>query len=86
MSGTVIKFHYVHVLSKKGQFHLKCNIYSITSKLTIDLTLNYVKKFEFQNGSTRKLTYNKVYRLFGVGSLSHHKVDLSMFVTKFNFE
>ena len=49
MSGTVIKFH------------LKCNIYSITSKLTIDLTLNYVKIFEFQNGSTRKLTYNKVY-------------------------
>ena len=40
----------------------------ITSKLTIDITLNYVKKFEFQNGSTRKLTYNKVYRLFGLGS------------------
>ena len=37
------------------QFHLKCNIYSITSKLTIDLILNYVKMFEFQNGSTRKL-------------------------------
>ena len=61
MSGTVIKFHYAHVLSK-------CNIYSITLKLTIDLTLNYVKKFEFQNGSTRNLTYNKVYRLFGLGS------------------
>ena len=54
--------------SSLSQFHLKCNIYSITSKLTIDLTLNYVKKFEFQNGSTRKLTYNKVYRLFGLGS------------------
>ena len=68
------------------QFHLKCNIYSITSKLTIDLTLNYVKIFEFQNGSPRKLTYNKVYRLFGLGSYSYHKVDLSMFVIKFNFE
>ena len=41
------------------QFHLKCNIYSITSKLTIDLTLNYVKIFKFQNGSTRKLTYKQ---------------------------
>ena len=42
-----------------SQFHLKCNIYSITSKLTTDLTLNYVKTFEFQNGSTRKLTYKQ---------------------------
>ena len=42
-----------------SQFHLKCNIYGITSKLTIDLTLNYVKTFEFQNGSTRKLTYKQ---------------------------
>ena len=62
MSGTVIKFkfHYVHVLSKTVSS--QCIIYSITSKLTIDLTLNYVKILEFQNGSTRKLTYNKVYR------------------------
>ena len=72
--------------SRLSQFHLKCNINSITSKLTIDLTLNYVKIFEFQNGSPRKLTYNKVYRLFGLGSYSYHKVDLSMFVIKFNFE
>ena len=39
--------------------HLKCNIYSITSKLTIDLTLNYVKIFKFQNGSTKKLFYKQ---------------------------
>ena len=39
--------------------HLKCNIYSIISKLTIDLTLNYVKIFKFQNGSTKKLFYKQ---------------------------
>ena len=39
--------------SSLSQFHLKSNIYSITSKLTIDLTLNYVKMFEFQNESTK---------------------------------
>ena len=43
--------------SSLSQFHLQCIIYSITSKLTIDLTLNYVKIFEFQTGSTKKLTY-----------------------------
>ena len=39
--------------SSLSQFHLKSNIYSITTKLTIDLTLKYVKMFEFQNGSTK---------------------------------
>ena len=46
-------------MSCLSQFHLKCNIYGIASKLTIDLTLNYVKTFEFKNGSTRKLTYKQ---------------------------
>ena len=49
-------------MSCLSQFYLKCNIYGITSnKLTIDLTLNYVKTFEFKNGSTRKLTYKQIY-------------------------
>ena len=65
MSGTVINFHYVNVMSKGSSQmqHLQHNF-----KVTIDLTLNYVKIFEFQIGSPRKLTYNKVYHLFGLWS------------------
>ena len=70
--------------SSLSQFHLKSNIYSITSKLTIDLTLNYVKKFEFQNESTKTNVQTK----FSVKcSASGPKVTTkSMFVINFNFE
>ena len=58
ISDTVIKFHLCTRLVL-SHFHFKWNIYSITSKLTIDLTLNYVKIFKFQNGSTKKLFYKQ---------------------------
>ena len=74
-------------MSCLSQFHLKCNIYSITSKLTIDLTLNYVKIFEFQNRSTRQLTYKQSLSLnVRPQLLKSPKLDFSMFVVKFNFE
>ena len=70
--------------SSLSQFHLKSNIYSITTKLTIDLTLKYVKMFEFQNGSTKTNLQTK----FSVKcSASGPKVTTkSMFVINFNFE
>ena len=60
----------------------KCNIYSITSKLTIDLTLNYVKIFEFQNGSTRKLGREKQTH-FRLSLLSIFRRERSDLQTKF---
>ena len=48
--------------SSLSHFHRNWNIYSITSKLTIDLTLNYVKILKFQNGSTKKTILQTVYR------------------------
>ena len=61
------------------QFHLKCNIYSITSKLTIDLTLNYVKTDLLKTDLQTK---------FSVKCLSSGpKVTTkSMLVISFNFE
>ena len=64
-----------------SQFHLKCNIYSITSKLTIDLTLNYVKMFEFQNGSTKKLTNKVIVKCLASGP---KVTTTSIFVIKLN--
>ena len=59
MSGTVIKFPYVHVLSKTVssqmqhlQHNFKVNYWFNTFKLCEDY-------FEFQNRSTRKLTYKE---------------------------
>ena len=71
--------------SSLSQFHLKRNIYSITSKLTIDLTLNYVKMFEFQNETT---IYNLQTKFSVKCSASGPKVTTkSMFVINFlNFE
>ena len=70
--------------SSLSQFHLKSNIYSISSKLTIDLTLKYVKMFEFQNGSTKTNFQTK----FSVKcSASDPKITTkSMFVINFKFE
>ena len=66
-----------------SQFHLQCIIYSITSKLTIDLTLNYVKIFEFQTGSTKKLTY-KPHLVVKCSSSGPKVTTKTVFVIKFN--
>ena len=70
--------------SSLSHFYLKCNIYSITSKLTIDLTnLSYVKIFKFQNGSTKKTTLQT--KFIVKRSASGPKVTTkSIFVIKFN--
>ena len=69
--------------SSLSHFYLKCNIYSITSKLTIDLTLSYVKIFKFQNRSTKKTILQT--KFIVKRSASGPKVTTkSIFVIKFN--
>ena len=56
---TVIKFHQVLVSSKSVLSQMQHLQHNFKLKLTIDLTTNYEKIFEFQNGSTKKLTYKQ---------------------------
>ena len=82
---TVIKFHQVHVWSKSVLSHMQHLQHNLKSNLTIDLTLNYEKIFEFQNRSTKKT--NLQTKFIVKCSASVPKVTTkSMFVIKFNFE
>ena len=86
-SGTVIKFCYVHILSKSGssqmqhlQHNFKVNYWFNTFKLCEDY-------FEFQNRSTRKLTYKESLLLnvrpWVLKSPQSRSLDV---VVEFNFE
>ena len=85
ISDTVIKFHQVLISSKSVLSQMQHLQHNFKLKLTIDLTSNYEKIFEFQNGSTKKLNYTQ--------SLSSNdgpqvlkSASKSMFVINFNFE
>ena len=82
---TVIKFHQVHIWSKSVLSQMQHLQHNLKLKLTIDLTLNYEKIFEFQNGSTKKT--NLQIKFIVKCSASVPKVTTkSMFAIKFNFE
>ena len=69
--------------SSLSRFHLQCIIYSIISKLTVDLTLNYVKIFEFQTGSTENINLQTTF-VVKCSSSDLKVTTKTVFVIKFN--